>query len=144
MDKLTFIQEVAKAEALQTGLATPAKGSLKDYARFLMEYGKQLYGKGDPNGDSQKRNLSVEIFVEFEPDAWRRQGKMWLERHAGHSNDLWHKEWVSLLNTADDEDLAKILLSSDEESIRQRISQPWLGLMSFQRVLEIKREGRQP
>lgn len=150
MDKgtqLAWLLKYAQEDAAACGQPAPelpAEASLDEkivvVARAMAKYGDTLFLPGDPNYDNQKRNLSIRLFLEASPDVLREKGRAWLERwRATKHNTLWFQEWDRLLAQASDAELIHILLSHEQEPTRQRLSQPFAGILTEPVVLSVKR-----
>lgn len=143
MWKLEQLMIYAKADAARTGLSLPAAHTEQALAKFLETAGRCIFnGPDDPVGDNRRRNLFISVFLHADPQAWRDEVKHRLNTwRAAQEKTPWFKECETLVTTASDDDLAKIMLSSDEEATRIRISFPVLGLLTFEQVLWVKRNG---
>lgn len=109
-------------------------------ARF-MAHSEQFLPE-DWNLDNQKRNVAIRMFLDFPLDVLRQHGHNWLERWRNKNGmTLWFQEWQQLIETAPDDVLARVLLSSEEEPTRQRLSMPFSGLLEADVVLQVKVTG---
>lgn len=142
MNNLSYIKQYAMEDASISGVPLPSLEGLDDdwkiieLARFMSEHGSL----GDP-GDVIKRNLAIRAMIEFPVDAIRSFGLQWLERHRhAHGNAPWFCEWQEILQSASNDALARIYLSSDQESTRRRLSRP-TGMLGYDVSLSVKRSG---
>lgn len=144
-EKLSYLLKYAFEDKKATGRQMPAldgyseSGQIVLISRYMATCGR--YPDDDPNLDSQKRNLAIRTFIDHDIDKIRAHGIAWLERFAAeHGHAPWYSEWYRILRESSDEEIARIYLSSDEESDRLRISRP-TGLLTEGVALEVKRSG---
>lgn len=144
--KIAALRHYAEADAALKGKALPvfdcesAEGEAVSLARFMAH--SEQYLLDDWNLDNRKRNVAIRLFLEVPLADLRRYGLAWLERWREKNGEAhWFKEWEELINSGSDELLAHTLLSSEEEPTRQRLSMPFSGLLDFDTVLRIKRQG---
>lgn len=139
--KIQKMKRYAQADALAIGLDTvPDASSLRALADFMALAGDIIYIHGDPNHDNEKRNISIEVFLGFEISEIVEFGRLWLEKWKKNKNHSWFAEWAGILERADCDEIADILLSHDAERTRQRSSSPLGELLDFNTILEIKRK----
>lgn len=143
--KIDYLLHYATLDALISSLPQPdIKGlAIKEQvivlARFMSNSG-QFFAE-DANLDNQKRNLAIRTFIEFSIDEIREYGKIWLDKHREkNGTHPWFKEWEAIIKFATNDEIAKIYLSSDDDSTRKRISRP-TGLLPFETSLEVRRKG---
>lgn len=140
LDKSSTLLKYAAHDSLVTGLALPASSSeVGDLAVFMSRAGEVLFLRGDPNYDNQKRNVAIQVFLEFQPQQIIEFCEKWLEKWRKNKNARWYKEWVGVAERADPEELTDILLSHKEERVRQRLSSPLGEMLDFETILRIKR-----
>lgn len=144
--KIEALRRYAQADAKAKGILVPSINGLSpeeaavSLCRFMSESNQYL--PGDINFDNQKRNLTIRLFLEYPIDALRQYGCQWLDRWRDRDGScLWFQEWDRILRSGSDEDVVRILLSSDEESTRQRLSKPFSGLLDQEVVFKIKHSG---
>jgi hypothetical protein len=140
--RLATLLGYAQADAKATGLSVPGPATPEALVDFMAHAGEHLFLPGDPNLDSQKRNVAIQVFLAFEIPAIVAFGKAWLQRWQQNSHTSWHQELAEIFERADPADLSDILLSHDQESVRQRSSMPFAEMLEFDVVLGIKRKWR--
>jgi hypothetical protein len=130
-------------DALAAGLPMPPCSSdPNELAVFMSRAGDVLFLPGDPNYDNQKRNIAIHVFLSFQHTQIIEFCKEWLEKWSQNKSAPWYREWQAIANRADPEELTDILLSHDEERVRQRISSPLGEMLDFETILRIKRATR--
>lgn len=132
----------AQSDAKSTGLSLPADVSQESLVDFMAKAGDLLFIPGDPNLDNQKRNIAIRVFVTFTSREMFEFGRDWLNKWKKYQAASWHKEWVEIVERRDAVELTDILLSSDQNRVRQRLSMPFAEMLDFSTVLQIKRRGR--
>lgn len=145
--KLELLRHYAAKDAAARGLrlpdlpdTAPKEEEVIALARFMA--GCRAFLPDDWNGDNRKRNVAIRVFLEFSANELRDFGRKWLDSWLEkHGYNPWFKEWEEIIRSWPDEKIAEILLSSDEEPTRQRISMPFTTALDFETVLKIKRSG---
>jgi hypothetical protein len=97
---------------------------------------------GDPNWDNQKRNLAIQAYIQFEMPGLFSRGREWcLRQLERREKEPWLQEWIEILDRGDPSELADILLSPDQDRVRQRSSMVFAEEPDYGTVLRIKRLG---
>lgn len=138
--KLSVLHRYALEDARAAGGPAPDAHNVQEMYASMAQSGDVLFLPGDPNLDNQKRNLAIRAFLEFELNDMISFGRNWCEQQAGlHGDAPWLREWKEIVNRADPDELVDILLSHDENRVRQRISMPYAEMLDFMTVLRVKR-----
>lgn len=144
--KLAALRYYAAADAALKGMefsvldSQSAEDEAVSLARFMAM--SEQYSADDWNLDNRKRNVAIRLFLEVSLADLRDYGRAWLERwRAKSGNAHWFREWEEVLNSGSDDLLTRILLSSEDEPTRQRLSMPFSGLLDADTVLSVKRQG---
>lgn len=140
--RLIKLKAYVQADAAVTGLRTPEQDTPEALADFMSVAGESLFLPGDPNLDNAKRNVAIQVFLTFEMSEIVEFGRAWLRRWQQNTQERWYQEWVDIIDRADCTELSDILLSHDQERVRQRLSMPFAEMLGFSVVLDIKRRGR--
>lgn len=146
MAVLQYLRRYACIDAEASGLEFDIEEGLSEedeiiaLGRFMAHCGR--YMEEDANGDNQKRNIAIRLFMDADLETIRKYGRAWLGKWQNkYENQPWFTEWSSIIETATDDRLVYILLSADEDATRIRSSMPFPGLLDFDVVLKVKRMG---
>ena len=140
--RLLELLAFAFTESEQLNLAPPVNADAWDIADCLHRNGDLLFLPGDPNLDNTKRDIAVQVFLDFSAQDLIEFGNSWLEKWGENEYTPWHKEWREIIKRGEKSELKDILLSASQERVRQRSSSPFAGMLSFDKVLFIKRRWR--
>ena len=132
----------AEDDARAAGLSLPRRQTDDELASYMAVAGHILFQLGDPNLDNQKRNIAIQVFLQFDAATIFAFGLAWLQRWKQNCEAPWYKEWEHILQRGSPAELYDILLSHEQERVRQRTSMPFAEMLGFERVLEIKRKWR--
>ena len=141
-ESLVVLRRYADADIARTGCRAREGSGRTDLEESMNACGRAIFGQDDPVHDNVKRNLAVQVFLEFESETIFAFGRAWLEKWRQNEHEAWFQEWRVIVERQDSTELADILLSSDEERIRQRLSMPFVGMLDFDAVLRTKRRFR--
>jgi hypothetical protein len=114
-----------------------------ELADSLNRSGYVLFIPGDPNLDNAKRNIAVQVFLDFSVGELVAFGTTWLKKWASNNKESWYQEWTKIIARGSATELQEILLSASPERVRQRSSMPFAEMLGFDTVLAIKRRWRQ-
>lgn len=129
-------------EAQQTGQPPPSSMEPLELADSLNRSGYVLFIPGDPNLDNAKRNIAVQVFLDFSVGELVAFGTTWLKKWASNNKESWYQEWTKIIARGSATELQEILLSASPERVRQRSSMPFAEMLGFDTVLAIKRRWR--
>jgi hypothetical protein len=101
-----------------------------------------LFLSGDPNLDNVKRNIAVQVFLDFSVAEIVSFGAAWLKKWEYKNAESWHQEWTEILARGSPSELTDILLSPAPDRVRQRSSMPFAEMLGVDKVLSIKRRWR--
>ena len=92
--------------------------------------------------DNAKRNIAVQVFLDFSVGEIIAFGAAWLKKWKNNSRESWYQEWAEIIARGSPAELQEILLSASPERVRQRSSMPFAEMLGFDTVLAIKRRWR--
>jgi hypothetical protein len=142
--RVAALRAHARHEAQQVGRPVPDSYDPMVLAACLNASGEIVFMDGDPNYDNAKRNIAVQVFLEFSIDELVAYGAAWLQKWERNSGESWYLEWSQIIARGSAQEIQDILLSSSPERVRQRSSCPFAEMLGFDRVLAIKRRwGRE-
>jgi hypothetical protein len=136
------MQRYAAADVSAAGRPTPCSDDLTQLAAVMSQAGEHFFLPGDPNWDNQKRNLAIQAYIQFEMPGLFSRGREWcLRQLERREKEPWLQEWIEILDRGDPSELADILLSPDQDRVRQRSSMVFAEEPDYGTVLRIKRLG---
>ena len=141
-ERIRALRAFARMEAGQTGQPIPSSSDPYELADCLNRSGDVLFIPGDPNLDNAKRNLAVQVFLDFPIEEILAFGAAWLQKWVRNSRESWYQEWSGIIARGSASELQAILLSAAPERVRQRSSMPFSEMLGFDTVLAIKRRWR--
>lgn len=141
--RFASLLKYAAQDSSASGIPLPQDISdIDSLTSFMSRAGDVLFLPGDPNYDNQKRNIAIQVFLNFKPDQSFDFCKQWLGKWICNRNALWYQEWMAIAERADASELEDILLSHHEKRVRQRLSSPLGEMLDFETILRIKRATR--
>lgn len=139
-DRSASLLKYATQDSIASGMLLPKDISdVDNLISFMSRAGDVLFLPGDPNFDNQKRNIAIQVFLNFQPDQIFDFCKKWLDKWKCNRRALWYQEWLAIAERADPNELEDILLSQHEQRVRQRLSSPLGEMLDFETILRIKR-----
>lgn len=129
-------------EAKQTGQLAPSSMQPHDLTDSMNRSGDVLFIAGDPNLDNVKRNIAVQVFLDFTLEEIIAFGATWLNKWEKNHKESWHQEWREIIERGSPLEIQDILLSASPQRVRQRSSMPFAEMLGFDTVLSIKRRWR--
>ena len=132
----------ARIEAKQTGQPVPSSIEPRELTDCMNRNGDVLFISGDPNLDNVKRNIAVQVFLDFSVAEIIAFGAAWLKKWENNNKESWYQEWSEIITRGSRSELQDILLSAAPQRVRQRSSMPFAEMLGFDTVLSIKRRWR--
>lgn len=105
-------------------------------------HGDVLLIPGDPNLDNAKRNIAVQVYLEFTAEEMAEFGTACLKKWECNIGESWYQEWSEIIERGSAAELQEILLSAAPDPVRQRSSMPFAEMLGSDAVLAIKRRWR--